>query len=325
MDGLSLRTFDAVSFEHTLEQFILHQSDQSCRHIHLCRSTPPVIWPHLIPSVMKSPTISWTTPLQHTITDALTLLSYRHVGEESPAAHPAWGIQRAMAATQRLFFLDMACGGGAQRRCGSCVWARFLSTDCCNHLRFYPALSDTAASRLWQGNHAVAYAHLRQLRGVLGLLLAPWEPHAQWWRCAALTHTWHDLPEWTQWRVLPGQDPRVHWLPWLLPALEGSAEQQHAAWAFLWLLQGSAHQQYIYPFSPWRTYSAHSTAAPSPSLLISGMGHANVMKPGLPPYSPIPPMGSLYPYPFGHTCRGQGYGGSYNSIVFVNAFPQAAV
>ena len=49
---------------------------------------------------------------------------------------------------------------------------------------------------------------------------------------------------------------------------------------------------------------------PQPRLhlrLISGMGRANAVKPILPPYSPIPPMGSLYPYPFGHTCCGQSY------------------
>jgi hypothetical protein len=39
------------------------------------------------------------------------------------------------------------------------------------------------------------------------------------------------------------------------------------------------------------------------------------MKPVLPPYSPAPPVGSPYPYPFGHIRRGQSYGGSYNGTV----------
>jgi hypothetical protein len=80
-----------------------------------------------------------------------------------------------------------------------------------------------------------------------------------------------------------------------------------------------------YPHSPMATHSRpgapipptpHShTAAPSPSPLISGMGRANGMKPVLPPYSPAPPVGSPYPYPFGHIRRGQSYGGSYNPTV----------
>lgn len=77
-----------------------------------------------------------------------------------------------------------------------------------------------------------------------------------------------------------------------------------------------------YPHSPMATHSRpgapipptpHShTAAPSPSPLISGMGRANGVKPVLPPYSPAPPVGSPYPYPFGHIRRGQNYSGSYN-------------
>ena len=45
------------------------------------------------------------------------------------------------------------------------------------------------------------------------------------------------------------------------------------------------------------------------------MGRANGVKPVLPPYSPVPPVGSPYPYPFGHIRRGQSYGGSYNGTV----------
>ncbi|KAF8267105.1 hypothetical protein EI94DRAFT_1684032 [Lactarius quietus] len=80
-----------------------------------------------------------------------------------------------------------------------------------------------------------------------------------------------------------------------------------------------------YPHSPMATHSRpgapipptpHShTAAPSPSPLISGMGRANGTKPILPPYSPAPPVGSPYPYPFGHIRRGQSYTGSYNGTV----------
>ena len=80
-----------------------------------------------------------------------------------------------------------------------------------------------------------------------------------------------------------------------------------------------------YPHSPMASHSRpgapipptpHShTAAPSPSPLISGMGRANGMKPVLPPYSPAPPVGSPYPYPFGHIRRGQSYGGSYPGTV----------
>ncbi|KAN0140824.1 hypothetical protein V8E53_001268 [Lactarius tabidus] len=54
---------------------------------------------------------------------------------------------------------------------------------------------------------------------------------------------------------------------------------------------------------------------PSPSLVVSGMGHANGMKPVLPPYSPAPPVGLLYPYRFRHIHRRQSYGGSYDRIV----------
>ena len=80
-----------------------------------------------------------------------------------------------------------------------------------------------------------------------------------------------------------------------------------------------------YPQSPMTGHSRpgapipptpHShTAAPSPSPLISGMGRANGVKPVLPPYSPAPPVGSPYPYPFGHIRRGQSYSGSYNGTV----------
>jgi hypothetical protein len=80
-----------------------------------------------------------------------------------------------------------------------------------------------------------------------------------------------------------------------------------------------------YPHSPMATHSRpgapipptpHShTAAPSPSPLISGMGRANGIKPVLPPYSPAPPVGSPYPYPFGHIRRGQSYSGSYNGTM----------
>jgi hypothetical protein len=57
------------------------------------------------------------------------------------------------------------------------------------------------------------------------------------------------------------------------------------------------------------------TAAPSLSPLISGMGRANGVKPVLPPYSPAPPVGSPYPYPFGHIRRGQTYTGSHNGTL----------
>ena len=45
MNGLGLRTFDVLSFEHTFEQLITGR-------IHLRRSTPVVIHP-----VMRNPTI----------------------------------------------------------------------------------------------------------------------------------------------------------------------------------------------------------------------------------------------------------------------------
>jgi hypothetical protein len=80
-----------------------------------------------------------------------------------------------------------------------------------------------------------------------------------------------------------------------------------------------------YPHSPMATHprpgapippTPHSnTAAPSPSPLISGMGRANGHKPVLPPYSPVPPVGSPYPYPYGHIRRGQTYSGSYNGTM----------
>ena len=80
-----------------------------------------------------------------------------------------------------------------------------------------------------------------------------------------------------------------------------------------------------YPQSPMATHSRPGapipptpqshTAAPSPSPLISGMGRANGVKPVLPPYSPAPPVGSPYPYPFGHIRRSQSYTGSYNGTV----------
>ena len=52
-----------------------------------------------------------------------------------------------------------------------------------------------------------------------------------------------------------------------------------------------------------------------PSPLISGMGHVNGHKPVLPPYSPAPPVGSPYPYPYGHIRRGQNYSNSYNGTM----------
>ncbi|KAH9962452.1 hypothetical protein BC827DRAFT_1267057 [Russula dissimulans] len=80
-----------------------------------------------------------------------------------------------------------------------------------------------------------------------------------------------------------------------------------------------------FPQSPMATHSRpgapipptpHShTAAPSPSPLISGMDRANGVKPILPPYSPVPPVGSPYPYPFGHIRRGPPYSGSYNGTM----------
>ncbi|KAI0051463.1 hypothetical protein FA95DRAFT_1485380 [Auriscalpium vulgare] len=85
---------------------------------------------------------------------------------------------------------------------------------------------------------------------------------------------------------------------------------------------GSYYQNYL-P-SPQSTHShtrpgapvpptPHSqTAAPSPSPLISGMHRINGNKPVLPPYSPAPPVGSPYPYPYGHIRRGQTYAGSQN-------------
>ena len=90
-------------------------------------------------------------------------------------------------------------------------------------------------------------------------------------------------------------------------------------------LDDPAAAYYGYPHSPMVSHprpgapippTPHShTAAPSPSPLISGMGRANGVKPVLPPYSPVPPVGSPYPYPFGHIRRGQSYGGSYPGTV----------
>ncbi|KAN0140831.1 hypothetical protein V8E53_001275 [Lactarius tabidus] len=57
------------------------------------------------------------------------------------------------------------------------------------------------------------------------------------------------------------------------------------------------------------------TATPSPLLIISGMGHANGMKPILPPYSPAPLIGLLYPCLFRHIHHRQSYRGSYNRTV----------
>ena len=45
------------------------------------------------------------------------------------------------------------------------------------------------------------------------------------------------------------------------------------------------------------------------------MGRANGMNPVIPPYSPVPPMGSLYPYPFGHIHCRQSHGSSYNGTI----------
>lgn len=80
-----------------------------------------------------------------------------------------------------------------------------------------------------------------------------------------------------------------------------------------------------YPHSPMATHSRPGapipptpqshTAAPSPSPLMSGASRANGVKPVLPPYSPAPPVGSPYPYPFGHIRRGQTYSGSYNGTI----------
>jgi len=87
----------------------------------------------------------------------------------------------------------------------------------------------------------------------------------------------------------------------------------------------AAYYHGYHPQSPTATHprpgapippTPHSnTAAPSPSPLISGMGRANGVRPVLPPYSPVPPVGSPYPYPFGHIRRGQTYSGSYNGTM----------
>ncbi|KAI0260896.1 hypothetical protein BC834DRAFT_897936, partial [Gloeopeniophorella convolvens] len=87
----------------------------------------------------------------------------------------------------------------------------------------------------------------------------------------------------------------------------------------------AAAYYHAYPQSPMSAHSRpgapipptpHShTAAPSPSPLISGMGRANGVKPVLPPYSPAPPVGSPYPYPYGHIRRGQSYTGSQNGTM----------
>jgi hypothetical protein len=90
-------------------------------------------------------------------------------------------------------------------------------------------------------------------------------------------------------------------------------------------LDDPAAAYYGYPQSPMTTHlrpgapipptpQSH-TAAPSPSPLISGMGRANGVKPVLPPYSPVPPVGSPYPHPFGHIRRGQSYTGSHNGTI----------
>ncbi|KAI0287226.1 hypothetical protein BC826DRAFT_1045767 [Russula brevipes] len=91
----------------------------------------------------------------------------------------------------------------------------------------------------------------------------------------------------------------------------------------------AAYYQGYHPQSPVATHSrpgapipptphSSNTAAPSPSPLISGMGRANGVKPVLPPYSPVPPVGSPYPHPFGHIRRGQNYPGSYNGTMDVS-------
>ena len=112
----------------------------------------------------------------------------------------------------------------------------------------------------------------------------------------------------------------------------------HSDYCLLWKDQLNDIAQHEHPFDFCKAalinIATHShpgapiLPTPQPRLhlhLISGMGRANAVKPILPPYSPIPPMGSLYPYPFGHTCCGQSYGGSYNGIVFVDTFPQVAI
>ncbi|KAI0059355.1 hypothetical protein BV25DRAFT_1918591 [Artomyces pyxidatus] len=91
---------------------------------------------------------------------------------------------------------------------------------------------------------------------------------------------------------------------------------------------GQYYQNYLH--SPQSTHSRpgapvpptpHSqTAAPSPSPLISGMQRANGNKPILPPYSPAPPGGSPYPYPYGHIRRGQNYVGSQNGTMDLSQF-----
>ena len=69
------------------------------------------------------------------------------------------------------------------------------------------------------------------------------------------------------------------------------------------------------PGAPFPPIPCSNTAAPSPSPFISGMGRANSHKPVLPPYSPAPPVGSPYPYPYGHIRRGKTYSGSYNGTM----------
>ncbi|TFY82323.1 hypothetical protein EWM64_g1695 [Hericium alpestre] len=43
-------------------------------------------------------------------------------------------------------------------------------------------------------------------------------------------------------------------------------------------------------------------------------------KPILPPYSPAPPGGSPYPYPYGHIRRGQSYAGSQNGTLDLSQY-----
>ena len=61
-----------------------------------------------------------------------------------------------------------------------------------------------------------------------------------------------------------------------------------------------AYLQSPRPNAPVPPTPHSQTAAPSPSPLISGMQ-------SVPPYSPIPPVGSPYPYPFSHVRRSHGY------------------
>jgi hypothetical protein len=68
-----------------------------------------------------------------------------------------------------------------------------------------------------------------------------------------------------------------------------------------------AYLQSPRPNAPIPPTPNSQTAAPSPSPLLSGMQ-------SIPPYSPVPPVGSPYPFPFSHVRRPLAYSGSANRL-----------